>query len=75
MSKLYTVFLVVLLSACTDQYPSELEIEQMMHKHGCVPTNEFVGKDAERLYECNNGIKYKYTSFYYWAYLEKKNAK
>lgn len=43
-----------------------------MIKYGCKPTNEFVGKDGDRLYLCRDGFKYKYEGIRQWAYEEKK---
>jgi hypothetical protein len=35
-------------------------VQKYMNSNGCTPTNEFVGKNAERLYLCSDGLKYKY---------------
>lgn len=51
--------------------PSDAEIEATRVKLGCVATNEFVGKDGDRLYLCNDGLKYKWASILKAAYEEK----
>lgn len=43
---------------------TDAEIAQAKAKYGCRPTNEFVGKYAERLYICADGLKYKGTIFW-----------
>lgn len=74
-----TIFIGLVLSFFVALYvgisnsPSNSEIEAVRIKYGCTPTNDFVGKDAERLYLCSNGYKYVYHTFYSWAYEEKKN--
>lgn len=51
--------------------PTEQDIQNVIKKYDCKPTNEFVGKYADRLYLCHDGLKYKETAFYSWAYAEK----
>lgn len=51
------------------------EEQALRTRMGCTPTNEFVGRRAERLWLCANGIKYPADSFYYLAYQEKRAAR
>jgi hypothetical protein len=48
---------------------------RMRVKYGCKPTNEFVGKEAERLWLCKDGLKHKEGVFYSWAYQEKREKR
>jgi hypothetical protein len=54
---------------------TEADVEAAKARYGCVPTNEFVGKDPERLYLCANGLKYPDRVFRSWAYEHNKATK
>jgi hypothetical protein len=47
----------------TSSPPTEVEIKAQYDLKRCTFTNEFVGKNAERLYLCADGIKHKYSHF------------
>lgn len=49
--------------------------QKMQAKYGCKPTNEFVGKDGDRLWLCADGLKYKESAFYSWAYQDKRDRR
>lgn len=51
---------------------TEPKVQATMQKYGCKPTNEFVGKDAQRLYTCADGLKYTYGSLHQLAFKEKE---
>ena len=63
MNKYLFGFLFVSLVGCGKHF-SEKEITDRVNTYQCQPTNEFVGKEAERLYLCPSGIKHKYWSLY-----------
>lgn len=52
--------------------PSDKEVQATMMKHVCTPTNEFVGEEGDRLYLCQDGIKYKYEDLVQLSIREKK---
>lgn len=66
MNKYLMGCLIVSLAGC-GKYITQEEIDARVQTYKCQPTNEFVGKDAERLYLCRNGVKYKYWSLYVQA--------
>lgn len=80
--KLIGLFLAACAAACALSYcglttfsVTMQEEQALRSRMGCVPTNEFVGRSAERLWLCANGIKYPTNSFYGMAYQEKRAAR
>lgn len=63
---------LVFQASDANQAKGEQERQAIRAKYGCQPTNEFVGKDAERLWLCRDGVKYKEGVFYFWARDERK---
>lgn len=55
-----------------DSARKEADVQMVREKHGCTPTNEFVGKNADRLWTCRDGLKYKEGDFWYWARDERR---
>lgn len=73
MKLILAAVLALSLTACS-KFTDE-DVQVYLSRNGCNPTNEFVGKDADRLYLCADGIKYKYDTLRYGALMEKRNAK
>lgn len=79
----YIIFMAIMLgilvsSGCiaykaVSNSPTDAQVEVMRQRYNCVPTNEFVGRDASRLYLCDNGLKYPYSNFHQWAFEENKS--
>lgn len=55
--------------------PTEEDTLAVITKNGCKPTNEFVGKEGDRLYLCSDGKKYKYEGFRQLAYRQLNSSK
>lgn len=51
---------------------TDQDVQMVREKYGCTPTNAFVGKNADRLWLCNDGLKYKEIAFRYWAQDERR---
>lgn len=52
--------------------PTDKDIQDTYVKYGCKRTNEYVGKDADVLYLCQDGFKYKSGTIYQWAVQDKR---
>lgn len=48
-------------------HPTSQDIENVKKEYHCTPTNQFVGRDATRLYLCGDGVMYKEGVFWSWA--------
>ena len=67
---LITAMIVITLAACGKGYDRDAAIKATIAKYACVRTGEFVGKDAEAVYECKGRGKYTSSEISYTAYKE-----
>lgn len=54
--------------------PTDEQVQAQIYKHGCKPTNQFVGKYADRLWVCKSGLMYKQDVFRQWAFDENRKS-
>ncbi len=64
---------LLVLSACSQ--PTDEDFNKTLVRYGCTATNEFVGKNAERLYLCSDGLKYTHSSIFYTTYRDIREEK
>ena len=71
---IFFVFVGVKAALYFNPHPTQQDEENVKKEYKCVPTNQFVGRYAERLYLCADGVMYKEGVFWHWAKqkLEKK---
>lgn len=70
VATILTLVCVMFYFVATSQ-PSEEDVQAAMKRYGCVKTNEFVGKAAQRLYMCADGWKYTEEGIRQAAYRDK----
>lgn len=73
----FAVFAATLEIIAINYFDPNISDEQFaatLQKYNCKMTNEFVGKNAERLYDCN-GVRYKYWTIYQWAKQDIKDGR